>query len=30
MPKVHNWEDWDELEDQVHDEKVRDKIQHKS
>ena len=30
MPKVHNWKDWDELEDEVHDETVRDKIQHKS
>ena len=30
MPKVHNWKEWDELEDEVHDETVRDKIQHKS
>ena len=30
MPKVHNWEDWDEIEDKNQDEQVRDKINHKT
>ena len=29
MPKVDNWEEWDELEDRVHEQNVRDKINHK-
>ena len=30
MPKVHNCEDWDEIEDKNQDEQVRDKINHKT
>ena len=30
MPKVDNWEEWDELEDRVHEQNVRDKINHKT
>ena len=25
MPKVDNWEDWDELEDEIHEKNVREK-----
>jgi hypothetical protein len=30
MPKVDNWEEWDELEDRVHEQNVRDKMNHKT
>jgi len=30
VPKVNNWEDWDELEDKIHEDTVREKINHKS
>ena len=30
MPKVSKWEDWDELEDKIHEKNVRDKVNHKS
>ena len=30
MPKVDNWDEWDELEDRVHEQNVRDKINHKT
>ena len=30
MPKVDNWEEWDEFEDRVHEQNVRDKINHKT
>ena len=30
MPKVDNWEDWDELEDKIHEKNVRDKVNHKT
>ena len=30
MPKVDNWEEWDELEDRVHEQNIRDKINHKT
>ena len=29
MPKVDNWEDWDEMEEQYAEKTVRDKINHK-
>ena len=29
MPKVDNWEDWDDLDDQIHEKNIRDKINHK-
>ena len=30
MPTVQDWEEWDELEDRMHEENVREKINHKS
>ena len=30
MPKVQDWEDWDELEERTNEEIVRKKINHKS
>ena len=30
MPKVDNWEDWDDLDDQIHEKNIRDKINHKT
>ena len=30
MPTVQDWEEWDELEDRIHEENVREKINHKS
>tara|TARA_Y100000748_G_C15074639_1_gene323918 strand:+ start:129 stop:347 length:219 start_codon:yes stop_codon:yes gene_type:complete len=30
MPKVHDWEEWDEVEEQFQSEQVRKKINHKS
>ena len=30
MPKVSKWEDWDDLEDRIHERIVREKINHKS
>jgi|TARA_Y100000310_G_scaffold158112_1_gene157550 hypothetical protein len=30
MPKVDNWEEWDELEDKVHEQNVREKVSHKT
>ena len=29
MPTVHNWEDWDEVEDNTQNEMIRNKINHK-
>ena len=29
MPKVDNWEEWDEVEEQYAEEEVRSKIKHK-
>ena len=29
MPKIDKWEDWDDVEDKVHEDIVRDKINHK-
>ena len=26
MPRVHNWEEWDEVEEQIQEEQVRKKI----
>ena len=30
MPTVQDWEEWDELEDKIHEDSVREKINHKS
>jgi len=30
MPKVSNWEEWDEFEDKIHEQDVRNKINHKT
>ena len=30
MPKIHNWKEWGELEEQFNEDTLRDKIQHKS
>ena len=30
MPKVQDWEDWDELEERTNEKIVREKINHKS
>jgi hypothetical protein len=29
MPKVDNWEDWDEVEEELASQQVRSKIKHK-
>ena len=29
MPTVHNWEDWDKVEDNTQNEMIRNKINHK-
>ena len=26
MPRVHNWEEWDEVEEQLQNEQVRQKV----
>ena len=30
MPKVHNWKDWDDLEEDYAEQNIRNKISHKS
>ena len=29
MPKVNNWEEWDDIEEQYADKEIRSKIKHK-
>ena len=30
MPKVHDWEEWDEVEERLQSEQVRNKISYKN
>ena len=29
MPRIHNWEEWDDVEDKAQNEMIREKINHK-
>jgi hypothetical protein len=29
MPTIHNWEEWDDVEDRTNDELTREKLNHK-
>ena len=29
MPRIHNWEEWDDVEDKAQNEMIREKIVHK-